>query len=281
MLSFGTRFLLLLAAACCLLVRAFADQKIVTRQTINGAHAVLQTVYIRGERQRLESRAEGLPPGGQADNNILIEQFDRKRVLELSPRYKTYSSAPMDVVPQPRPVQQPAATRGGDVNVTLDSIDTGERKMIGSFTARHVRSTTTVQAGPGACQHSRITRVDGWYIDLHTVHPAEHKGGIGFVIATQPGCRDRFHVRKMGTAPQGYPVEQTYSETEQSQTISTSTELLEVSTAALDPRLFELPRGYRPALPNAGGYDFSRADTFSNRVRYYWDSVVYTLRRWF
>jgi hypothetical protein len=281
MLPFGARSLLLLAAVSSLVIPAGADQKITTRQTVDGAHATVETVYIRGERQRLELRAENLPPGAQADNNIVIEQFNRRRTLQLSPLYKTYAYVPMDLGVKPRPVQEPPATRGGEVKITTDSVDTSERKQIGEFTARHVRSSTRMEAGPGACQASSVTEVDGWYIDLYTIRPPAHPGAVGVLIAGQPGCRDRFRIQKLGTAPQGYPVEQTSRHTELGHTTIMKTELLESSTAPLDPALFELPAGYQPALHTAWGYDFSRTDTFSNRAQYYWERVIYSVRCWF
>jgi hypothetical protein len=122
MFSFRARPLLLLAALSSLITPAVTDQKIVTRRTVNGAHATVETVYIRGERQRLEFRAENLPSDAQADNNVIVEQFDRRRTLQLSARYKTYSYVPMDLAVQPRPVQEPPATRGGEVKVTIDSV---------------------------------------------------------------------------------------------------------------------------------------------------------------
>jgi hypothetical protein len=281
MFSFRARPLLLLAALSSLITPAVADQKIVTRRTVDGAHATVETVYIRGERQRLEFRAENLPSDAQADNNVIVEQFDRRRTLQLSPRYKTYSYVPMDLAVQPRPVQEPPATRGGEVKVTIDSVDTGERKQIGEFTARHVRSTTRMEAGLGACQASSVAEVDGWYIDLRTIRPPAHHGAVGVLIAGQSGCRDHFRFQKLGNAPQGYPVEQTSRQTEQGHTTVVKTELLESSTAPLDPALFELPGGYQPALHTAWGYDFSRTDTMTNRAQYYWERVVYSVRRWF
>lgn len=281
MISFGARSLLLLLAVCSLISPAFADQKIVTRRTFDGAHTRVQSLYIRGERQRLEFGAEDLPAGGEADNNILIEQFDLRRTLQLSSRYKTYAYMPMDLGIKPSPVQEPPATRGGDVNVTLDSVDTGERRQIGNFTARHVRSITRIEAGQGACQPSSVTEEDGWYIDLRTIRAPAHPGAVGVLVAGQAGCRDRFHIRHLGTAPAGYPVEQTYRHTEQGHTLVMKTELLESSTAPLDPALFELPAGYKPALHTAWGDDFSRTDTFGNRTQYYWERVMSSVRRWF
>ena len=281
MFSFRATSLLLLAAVSSLVIPANADQKIVTRRTIDGAHATVQTLYIRGERERLEFRAEDVAPGGESDDEITIRQFDRKRTLAFSPRYKTYAYIPMDVAGKPRPVQEPPATRGGEVNVTIDSVDTGERRQIGEFIARHVRSTTRMEAGPGACQSSSMTEVDGWYIDLRSTSSKEHKGAVSLFVAQKPDCQDRFHVQKLGAAPRGYPVEATYRHTEQGHTFVTKTELLGASTATLDPALFELPPGYQPALHTAFGYDFRRVDTFSNRAQYYWERVVYSVRRWF
>lgn len=281
MFSICARSLLLIAAAALMVIPAAADQKVVTRRTIDGAHATVETVYIRGERQRLEFRAENLPSGAQADDNIVIEQFDRRRTLQLSPRYKTYSYMPMETAVKPRPVQEPPATRGGEVKVTIDSVDTGERKQIGDFTARHVRSTTRMEASPGACQTSSVTEVDGWYIDLRTIRPPAHPGSIGVLIAGQSGCRDRFRVQRLGSAPRGYPVEETSRHTQQGHTTVMKTELLESCTAPLDSALFELPAGYQPALHTGSGYDFSRTDTLNHRAQYYWERVVYSVRRWF
>jgi hypothetical protein len=281
MKSFGARPLLLLLAACPLISPAVADQKIVTRRTIDGTHATVETVYIRGERQRLEFRAEDLPAGGEADNNILIEQFDLRRTLQLSSRHKTYAYMPMDLGLKPLPVQEPPATRGGEVKVTIDSVDTGERKQVGGFTARHVRSITRIEAGQRACQPSSVTQVDGWYIDLRTIRAPAHPGAVGVLVAGQAGCRDRVHIRHLGTAPAGYPVEQTYRQTEQGHTLLMKTELLECSPAPLGPALFELPAAYKPALHTAWGDDFSHTDTFGNRAPYYWERVVYSVRRWF
>lgn len=282
MISFGARSLLLIAAASCLTIPAAADQKIVTRRTVDGAHATVETLYIRGERQRVDLQIEDLPPRGEADNNVMIEQFDRRRSLQFSPRYKTYSYQSMDIAAaKSRPGQEMPATRGGDVNVTIDSVDTGERKQIGEFAARHVRSITRVEAGPGACTQSSRTEVDGWYIDFRTIRPPENKGAVGFLTILQPGCRDRFHFHKLATAPEGYPVEQLFRQTEQGHTTVIKIELLESSTAPLAPALFELPVGYMPALHTGSGYDFSRTDTWSNRAQYYWERLVYSFRRRF
>ena len=49
---------------------------------------------------------------------------------------------------------------------------------------------------------------------------------------------------------------------------------------ALDPALFDVPFGYRPALPRwYGDVDMTRPDTFVNRVHFFWESATDWLHR--
>jgi hypothetical protein len=51
-------------------------------------------------------------------------------------------------------------------------------------------------------------------------------------------------------------------------TFIATTSLVEFSDAPLDPALFDVPPGYRPALPlGAGNFDLTRPDSVANRVR--------------
>jgi len=53
------------------------------------------------------------------------------------------------------------------VTYVTNTIDTGERKEMFGFTARHLKSSMTIEPSPDACMKDkmRIER-DGWYIDL-------------------------------------------------------------------------------------------------------------------
>jgi hypothetical protein len=55
---------------------------------------------------------------------------------------------------------------GGEVTVTTDSVDSGERRQVGSYQARHIKTTITVESGSEAVSHKSTTEIDGWYLDL-------------------------------------------------------------------------------------------------------------------
>ena len=59
--------------------------------------------------------------------------------------------------------------------ITIDSVDTGERRQFEHYTARHVKVKTKFEPGPGASTPASIEQADGWYLDLP-----------GFACAEQP-----------------------------------------------------------------------------------------------
>jgi hypothetical protein len=51
--------------------------------------------------------------------------------------------------------------------------------------------------------------------------------------------------------------------------------LIEFSEAVLDKSLFDVPAGYRPALPRLiGRFDMTKPDTVANRLAAYWQDVT-------
>jgi hypothetical protein len=52
------------------------------------------------------------------------------------------------------------------VKVTINTVDTGERRQVGSYSARHVITTTTAAPSPGATTRASESVEDGWHIDL-------------------------------------------------------------------------------------------------------------------
>ena len=56
---------------------------------------------------------------------------------------------------------------------------------------------------------------------------------------------------------------------------ATTIELVELSEAPLDAAIFDVPPGYRPALPLPwGGHDMTKPDTVVNRVEVYCEAVA-------
>jgi hypothetical protein len=169
------------------------------------------------------------------------------------------------------------------VTITIDSVDTGERRQFGPYTARHVKVKTTFEPGPGASIPASLEQTDGWYIDLPGFACAEHPySGFAFLSGSSGNRRDRLQVNWLGKAPRGYAIEETSVKTGSTDTTVSKIELLEISEAPLNPSLFELPKGYRHALQTGyGGADLTKPDTIFNRANYYWTMLTLWLRSLF
>ncbi len=103
-----------------------------------------------------------------------ITQCDLRRTIQINDRARKYMISPMDSDVSSDSsgpdVVAPSAgqnRRGGLITMTVNTIDTGERKDMFGFTARHLKRTMMSQSSPDACQqqHMKI-ETDGWYINL-------------------------------------------------------------------------------------------------------------------
>ncbi|MBA3805684.1 MAG: hypothetical protein H0X14_08250 [Acidobacteria bacterium] len=154
--------LLLLLCAAFSAAEARADVKIKTRQTANGQSSENAT-YIKGKRQRSESG------GGQM---VVIQQCDLKRDIQIMPQPKAYIVRPYDdagattTTPANSAHVTTTPTKGGVVTSTSTTKDTGERKQMFGYTARHIITTYVTVSSPDSCSpfDSRM-ETDGWYID--------------------------------------------------------------------------------------------------------------------
>ncbi len=170
------------------------------------------------------------------------------------------------------------------MTITIDSVDTGERRQFGHYTARHVTVKTAFEPGPGASMPASVEETDGWYIDPSGFACVEQpSSGFAFVLGSIGGSpRDRLQVKWIGKAPRGYPIEETSVKTGPTDSTVSKIELLEISEASLSASLFELPPGYRQALQTAyGGADLTKPDTMFNRAVYYWIMLRLWLRSLF
>src|SRR5437016_5824316 len=142
----------MLAVMICLAVCAeiaSADVKVKAKST-QGNTISEQTTYIKGQRQRLEM-TDGVM--------ISITQCDLQRSLQLIPQSKTYIVTPFNqatdsaerTTNQPK-AKQNAAVKGGVVMTIITTKDTGERKQIFGYTARHLTTQMTTESSPDACQ---------------------------------------------------------------------------------------------------------------------------------
>jgi hypothetical protein len=250
----------LLTIFCLIIIAgvANADTKVKSRQT-SGGQTYENTSYIKGKRQRTENN------GGQM---ITVTQCDLRRNIQIMPETKTYLIQPYDqpatttgaTAPSSRPNTQPGTvTKGGVITSTITSRDTGERKQIFGYTARHVITTMVMDSTPDACSPVKNKmEIDGWYIDAafaldcdmqRTYTPPSRPQADG-------GCRDRYESKQLGTGKRGYPVweKTTMFGPNGVESFSSINEVLEFSQATLDPSLFDVPAGYREVQDYASLY---------------------------
>ncbi len=81
---------------------------------------------------------------------------------------------------------------GGTLSVTIETIDTGERKQMFGFTARHLIIRQKQVPCPKAVSQGNESEQDGWYIDLDVNDgclrlPRKHGIGVGTVAANRAG----------------------------------------------------------------------------------------------
>src|SRR5687768_3295875 len=152
---------------------ANADVKIRQKMTSSRSDKGAETVmYIKGPRMRNEIGESSL-------GMTTIVQCDLKRTLMINDKTKSYMVVPDSNaaagsvaaggggVPGPTSDTQPSpVSRGGVVNVTNTITDTGERKEMFGFTARHIKTSMVRKASPDACEKDMKLETDGWYIDF-------------------------------------------------------------------------------------------------------------------
>jgi hypothetical protein len=278
-------WLLLLAAVPSLpklVVPNFSDLTVKTRRSFGDGPTTIETLYLKGSRQRTERFSE--QPGGFG-NRITITQCDAKLRFMLNPDAKTFVSSPIEEwserIKHAKPLPQPQMS-GAEVIVTIDSVDSGETRRIGPYVAHHVKTVQKVEPGPGAVTQASTTETDGWYLDLAGFGCQEKAGSsVGWLTAWS-GQRDRVQFKHLGKARHGYAIEETTRQTQDGRTNVSTVELVEFSDKPLDAALFELPSGYAHALqiPH-GGFDMTKPDTFLNRLQADWESLKLTASRWF
>jgi len=255
-----------LSIACLLTVTgiAGADTKIKSRQT-SGGQTYENTSYIKGKRQRSENS------GGQM---ITIQQCDLRRNIQLMPMAKVYTIQPYDdaapggtgnTTTTHMATQNLPVKKGGVVTSTVTTKDTGERKQIFGYTARHIITTMSMESSPDACsQNNTRIEIDGWYIDATFALDCDlNQQYTAYRPPVRPGgCRDRYETKAIGTAKKGFPVweKMTMPGANGAPSFSTINEVVEISQATLDQSLFEIPPDYRQVDDFASAFSAAYAN---------------------
>jgi len=234
---------------------ASADTKVTSRQT-SGGQTYDNTTYIKGKRQRSETN------NGQM---VMLQQCDLRRNIQIMPQAKVYLVQPYDepattnTANTSSPSYQPGTTKkGGLVTSTVTTRDTGERKQMFGYTARHIVTTMVTDSSPDACSPLKSKmQIDGWYIDAAFALECDSAQAYkSYRPQTASGCQDRYETKQVGLAKKGFPVwEKTIMfGPDGAESFSSINEVVEFSQATLDPSLFDVPAGYREVKDFASLY---------------------------
>src|SRR5688572_24149257 len=233
---------------------ALADVKIKSKQTMSG-QSYENTTYIKGKRERRESM-----------NGMMVNltQCDLRRGVQLNSQTKTYIVNSFgDVTPNAGAStavtdKNGVVQAGGRVTTTITTKDTGERKQMFGFTARHLIITMETVSSPDSCNKANTKmQTDGWYIDAEFVLDCDYGvQGYNANSSRSGGCKDKYEMKTVGTAKRGYPVyeKMTMFDAAGKETYSMINEVVELSKATLEASLFDVPSDYREASDAAQMY---------------------------
>jgi hypothetical protein len=262
---------------------AWADVAIRVRLKEGPHPASEMLIRIKGTRQRNDFQAEN------RSDFSWVYYCDRKKVIGINYTTRRYfinslgsgmtlsqsmAFGESQFVSAPRSV----AHHDGRLVQTVTVTDTGERREMFGFTARHIKTRTTWEAEP-ACNQTRLRQeTDGWYIDLlHGMECSPDLSGYwnyGFV-APPSKCSERFEKRnyeflskQVGDARLGFPLRLTRTVYgDGGQALVNSEEVLDLSTAELDASLFDIPSTFTKFDPGSDRSLLGRLFSFAGRRR--------------
>jgi len=273
------------------------DLTIETRETIDHPQSTVQTntLYYKGawHRRDLDLQFPSALAAQRTVRHSTITRCDERRTLDLSHEARLYGWSPLTFIGRDtysvrswlRQRPEPPAS-GADVKITINTVDTGERRQVGSYLARHVITTTTTDPGPGAHTRHSESVEDGWHIDLPPAgcwSAGDQQAFASLSVVRSGEAPDRITMEFHGAGRRGFPIEQTTRRRgEHEPPFTTRVTLIEFSEAILDKSLFDVPAGYRPAVPHLiGRFDMTKPDTVANRLAAYWDDATTAARGFF
>lgn len=219
------------------------DLHIKKNVSVGGIFISTTDTSIKGARERSVNQG----PGG---NTVTLRQCDARRTLILNEQAQTYlvSNDPQDEnaaksaaiatgVPE-------TVSPGGKITMTATVTDTGERKQMYGYEARHLKVKVVEEPSPDACTRTRQSfDIDGWYADV----AKEQAACTQFVPPVQQGagCHDSVILRRAGSGRPGYPLQENITmPTPDGATVTVTTQVSELTKQQLPSELFDVPAGY-------------------------------------
>jgi hypothetical protein len=252
--------------------------KVVSRHTFGpgpGEHAE-ETLYLAGDRRRTELRPvqrrddDGSLETVNEFSTVSIVRCDLGEIFTLNPQREEYSS--MAYPPKPLTPEE-AAARGTTASpdrptlrIETTTLDTGERKELFGYLARHVITRRKQIPLQGSSSEPQESVIDGWYIDFGprlSCDPKSSEQAWPYFfpnppywpgIAVRPTERPEFV--DMNARERGFPLKEVRTSprkiiladgTRQTSDGSDESAVTVLEQATLDPSLFEVPSGYKNA----------------------------------
>jgi hypothetical protein len=236
------------------------DLKLKTRIEMQGFN-MDSTVYIKGERERTEQMLPGLNM-----QMVTIKECDLRRTIQINDSAKVYRIEPFaDAVsspntPAPKTATAPPPTankptrKGGVVTINITMTDTGERKEMFGYQARHLKMAMSFTSSPDACSKANMRmETDGWYINFNNNFSCQEEYVPRAALErgrSKPDCVDEWRYNVQGNVKMGYPADVTMTMYgENGKPFTMRQQILELSRAKLDQALFEIPPGYQEGDP--------------------------------
>lgn len=212
--------------------------------TVGGNFVSTTETSIKGARER--SITQG--PNG---STITLRQCDLKRTLTLNEQAQTYvvTNDPQDenAAKAAALVTGAAApeAQGGKIVVTTTITDTGERKTLYGYQARHLKAKVTQEPSADACTQVRQSfEIDGWFADITKEQSA--CATLAPPVRQSDGCTDKVIARKVGSGKAGYPIQENITmPTPDGAAMTVGIITSELSKQQLPGELFDVPAGYR------------------------------------
>jgi hypothetical protein len=184
-----------------------------------------------------------------AGNTVMLRQCDLKRTVTLNEQTQSYFVAndPQDAaaaraaaLAMGTPVPE---TTGSKIDITTTITDTGERKTMFGYPARHLKIKVKEESSEKACsQVHQSFDIDGWYADLGKELAGCNQYAPPLHIAQ--GCQDSIEEHHSGTGKPGYPLSQTISMPGPDGPTTVMITVSELSKQTLDKALFDVPESY-------------------------------------
>lgn len=212
--------------------------------TVGGNFVSSSESSIKGARERTVTQ-------GPAGSTITLRQCDLKRTLTVNEQTQAYLVNPD---PQDENAAKAAAlasgvpvpeSTGGKIMLTTTITDTGERKTMYGYQARHLKAKVVQEPSKDACTQVRQTfEIDGWFADV-----SREQAGCSSIappVQQGTGCNDNVIAKRVGSGKPGYPLQENITvPTPDGGTMTIGLVTSELSKQQLPAELFEVPAGYR------------------------------------